>query len=172
MTINSASPAALAQPQPISQQLPTTQGEWTQFSTTLNLWLQYLQGPQVPFTPTIAATSGTPTYTLQSGLYSKSGNWVTFTARVDISALGGLSGAVSLNALPVLSSSLATGGTVLPCYASGVTPLGNDFVVLGFVPAASNVVTFVCTGTGAATFLQASQLTAPCIFIVSGTYPI
>jgi hypothetical protein len=56
---NSLTPAALAQPNPISAQLPRNQQEWQQFATTLNQWLQYVA--PAAFTGTIVTaklTSG------------------------------------------------------------------------------------------------------------------
>lgn len=61
MSISTATPAALAQPQPISGQQPANQADWAQFASTLNLWLQFL-----------APTTGTFTATMTGGLTSPS----------------------------------------------------------------------------------------------------
>ena len=60
------------------------------------------------FTPTIkgASVAGTPTYSVQVGSYSKVGNLVSFKACVTITAKTGMSGNLTIEGLPVASSTV------------------------------------------------------------------
>lgn len=107
MTINSSSPAALAQPHPISQQLPKTQQDWTQFSTTLNQWLQYLAPQADSFVATMTGGTTAPSVTIE---WERSGNvvtalipGVTVTSNATTCALG----SVPANLIPAKAQTMA-----------------------------------------------------------------
>ena len=66
---------------------------------TSELFDDYEEGT---WTPTIygSSTAGSPTYSQQIGRYTKIGNKVIAAARVDISAIGGMTGNVTFGGLP------------------------------------------------------------------------
>lgn len=85
------------------------------------------------FTPTVygATTAGTPTYTAQAGFYQKIGNWVSVTGRINISARGGMTGAILLGGLPFVVFNNSSNRTAISIgryagfnLASGYLPLG------------------------------------------------
>ena len=174
MTINSASPAALSQPQPIPAQMPANQQDWQQFASTLNQWLQYLNGPEIAFTPTLVGVGGgTPVYSAQSGIYALSGNRVTFSAQINLASAGSLSGAlgIALTGLPVYTQSAAP-LAAFPVMQSGVTLSGSNYVLFAYLSPGSNGLTLWTGAPGGGSNLLPSQLSANALLLVSGSYLI
>jgi hypothetical protein len=77
-SINSATPAALAQPHPITSQLPQSQAEWQQFASTLNQWLKTLSTPGGA-----GGAAGTYLPTFQAGYAEYCGPGNVFTANAN-----------------------------------------------------------------------------------------
>ena len=67
------------------------------------------------FTPTLfgATTAGTPTYTNQSGNYTKIGNTVRVQLRVSVSAISGVAGSLRIGGLPFTSQGENIGSIML-----------------------------------------------------------
>lgn len=143
MTINSSSPAALAQPHPISQQLPKTQQDWTQFSSSLNQWLQYVATTQAgTFIATMTGGIASPSVTVE---WERTGNvvtalipGVTVTSNAPTCTLG----SVPANLIPIQSQTMAVpalmnngtagiGGIILS--TAGVLSLFVNLTSAGFV---------------------------------------
>lgn len=74
MSISTATPAALAQPQPVSAQLPTSQAQWQQFASTLNQWLQFLAPTTGTFPAVMTGGLTSPSVTIE---WVKTGNLLT-----------------------------------------------------------------------------------------------
>ena len=67
------------------------------------------------FTPTLfgSTTAGTPTYTNQSGNYTKIGNTVRVQLRVSVSAISGVAGSLRIGGLPFTSQGENIGSIML-----------------------------------------------------------
>lgn len=167
---NSATPAALAQPAPISLTYPATPQAWVQFASTLNQWLQYVAGTPVAFTPTLTATSGAPVYSVQTARYVRNGSAVTFSATLAISSIGSLTGPVSVAGLPVLSQNTLSVGTAFPVYAPGVTPSGTNYAPVGYLAPGMSAIQIYMEGSATPAPLAASQLGSGSALLISGTY--
>jgi hypothetical protein len=87
-SINSANPAALAQPSPISLTQPQNASDWAQFASTLNQWLQYLAdliAPQplintVPVGSPASSTGVLMSETLAANVLNTAGMAIRITA--------------------------------------------------------------------------------------------
>lgn len=124
------------------------------------------------WTPTIkgASVAGTPTYTVQSATYSKTGNTVSFVVRVSISAVGGMSGSISIEGLPVACATLAGVSNIFPVDAQGIT-IGSSNTYF-YAQLASNTTSLLVYqgGTTTPSQIAATQLAASTTIQISGTY--
>jgi hypothetical protein len=123
------------------------------------------------FTPTLSATSGTPTYTTQVGGYSKTGNIVNFNLSIVTSALGSLSGPIQVNNLPIASvSTPATLSAIFAIECKGVTPSGSNNQFYGRLAAGATSITIWGGGTSAPAQVQGSALAAATTINIAGSY--
>lgn len=125
------------------------------------------------FTPSLVGTGGGPvTYTTRLGVYSRTGNVVCFTLRIDTSALGGLTGGISITGLPVASQNNVGVGVIFEAIASGITPVGANNQFQAFLPNNSTTLTIYGGGSAAPANVTAAAMAAVTSIIVSGSYQV
>lgn len=125
-----------------------------------------------PFVPTMkgAGTAGAPTYTLQSGLYSKVGNIVCFEVRVSISAKGGMVGGISLEGLPLAKVTDVGVPAIFAAHMDGITVSGGNTAFHVELPSGSTSLQLFQSGSAAAAQIIDTALAAATTIIVSGSY--
>ncbi len=126
---------------------------------------------QGSFTPTMEFASGSGwTYSAQTGRYTKIGNRVWISCRVELSSLGTASGAVSVGNMPFTMSSVSAGDCVLTCMATSVSiTAGESFI--GLIYAGLTRVTInIWNHTSGSQAFQASEMLASTGFILTGSY--
>ena len=121
------------------------------------------------------ATEGTPpTYTLQTGSYTKIGNRVFFELRVKISALGGLTTSenIRVGGLPFASSSTVNTETSINAgWASALTLPAVGTSIGGYInPNTSYIVLSAFDATTGATALLVSEFGANGGISITGQY--
>lgn len=123
------------------------------------------------FTPTITSSGGgTPTYTTQVGRYTKIGNRVMFSARVDLATVGSLAaGDVSMAGLPFATQNTAGLSHSFAVFAANLAATAATQVQTIAVHNSSTVA-LQKYAAGAATALQVSEITGTAIFVISGSY--
>jgi hypothetical protein len=131
--------------------------------------------PQIttPFTPVLAGTGGgPPTYTVQAGCYSKVGNVISFAIQINTSALGALSGGISITGMPIAAQNNVSVRNIFSVRVDGFTFSGsNTYLEAGIQAGASSITIDQCGAAGASgAQITASQLAATCGIFVSGTY--
>ncbi len=109
------------------------------------------------WTPTIVSSGGgTPTYTVQTGLYTKVGNTVFCEGRVTISAFGSLAaGTITIASLPFTASATTHGTATIPFWGTTATAMSN---LSGYVFANSTTIIINAMPAAGATS-QATQMT-------------
>jgi hypothetical protein len=124
------------------------------------------------WTPTIlgTTTSGTGTYTVQSGTYTKIGRIIYFKGVVTWTAHTG-TGNLQLSGLPFASSATANTFSPLTFYVDTGLTLSANSVIQGFVDAGVSFVRLLqyTTGGGSASFIPMDTAAG---FMVSGYYEI
>lgn len=123
------------------------------------------------FIPTFLglSTAGSPTYTNQTGVFQRIGKLVHFAARLQISALGGMSGQLAMAGLPYAV------GTVAQGFSSGelINAAANTYsLVLEGQAGGTQVYVFKQASTGTIGFDSASDATANLRMWIAGCYSI
>ncbi|PIR33972.1 MAG: hypothetical protein COV36_01775 [Alphaproteobacteria bacterium CG11_big_fil_rev_8_21_14_0_20_44_7] len=86
------------------------------------------------WTPTIVGetTAGSPTYSVNAGIYSRIGKTVTVGGRISLTNLGGATGNIKISGLPFTISSSFFGGVAFG-YANNLA-LSSGFDIVGHIP--------------------------------------
>jgi hypothetical protein len=128
--------------------------------------------PNTLFTPTLygGTTAGTPTYTIQQGQYTKTGNVVHFKLRIDFTAKTGIAGALKIGGLPFLSY-CPPGLSLYDLYqieTNAITPAAGLSVYAEHAPSVNSLSIYA---NGAPPTAQTdAQLAASGYIIISGSY--
>jgi hypothetical protein len=125
-----------------------------------------------PTSPTLSATTGTPTYntTQTGGAYSKTGNIVNFNLSVVTSGLGMLTGPIQINNLPFALENNHTMSAIFPVECIGITPSGSNNQFYGKLAAGSTAITIWGGGTASPAQIQASALATITTINITGSY--
>lgn len=138
-------------------------------SATLNFAEAYSQA--ITLTLAGATTAGAPTYTVQSGNFTKVGKRVKFSGRISITAIGGMVGDLLIKGLPIADGAQFTWGTMVQTQANGITLGGSNTFHYGTINSGESQVRMIADGSAAgATPVQAAWLAASTTIIVSGEY--
>ena len=126
------------------------------------------------WTPVISGsgTAGTPTYTSQIGRAVRIGNFMHFSVRISISAIGGAVGNVRIS-LPVAHQTIAGLISTCPVELTGITPTAGKTYFTGRITSGTNYIEIMEGGNAAGmTQVLWTGVAASSTFIVSGSYPI
>jgi hypothetical protein len=122
------------------------------------------------FTPAIAfGTSGSITQSVQAATYSQVGNVVTFSFRINWSAISAPTGSVTITGFPVAAKSGGPDVAIAVGYASGLTIAAGSLSIFLANGTTTATVYNVQTTTAA---LQGSAFASSGTIIVSGSYQV
>jgi len=114
-------------------------------------------------------TTGTPTYSVQEGQYTKVGNLVTVTGRLVLTSLGSAYGDIEITGLPFTSQS--THSTPISVSDTDSLNLGSAMGVGGYVTASATVIALsVNDDVYGDTVLSSNRLSSNGELSFSGTY--
>ena len=123
------------------------------------------------FTPTFlgSTTAGTPTYAVQTGIYTRIGRIINFNVRLQISALGGMAGGLRIGGLPFTCGALACPAVI----GEQINLAASIYDMYAFVqPSTTQVYLYKAASTGTAAFSSSADITATTRIWVGGTYYI
>lgn len=126
-----------------------------------------------PWTPILRGTTaaGAPTYVTQFGEWSQIDCRVFFNCYVRISAIGGMTGAVQLAGLPLLSRNVANSYQIHAMRWNNVTLAAAGTGIVAQQTAGTAFFDLLeLVNTGSAIVLPVTALTATTDFIISGSY--
>ena len=124
------------------------------------------------FTPTIAGsgTSGTATYTTQTGRYTRIGRVVTIQLTLSWTAFSGGSGILVINGLPFTSANVSGLVTPVTTICDSVT-LGAGYMMQNYIFANSTQISVRQYPTGGGTAAAVGLVTSGNIYIC-GSYSV
>lgn len=127
---------------------------------------------QTAFTPTLVGTgvAGTPTYSIQTAYYSRIDNLIFVQGRVSVTALGGMTGLVSVRGLPFTSVNNSHGHGLINVQIDGCTVSGGNTQFSGQIPPNTAQIDLVQEGSTATAQINATALAAATTVIFSGWY--
>ena len=132
------------------------------------------QQETISWTPTVfgSTTAGTPTYAAQVGRAVRIGNFLHFSGRISITAIGGMVGNVRIS-LPTAHETVGGLFSTSLLETTGVTPTAGKTYFTGRIGSGTNYIELMENGNAAGTVQVAvGALAASTTLIFSGVYPI
>lgn len=126
----------------------------------------YLQGTWAP--TLVSSGGGTPTYTLQQGIYTQIGNRVFFSVNLVLATLGTLAaGSLTITGLPTA----AAASVALACAFQTLTA-GSITSVAAVTMNASTSITLYLFNAGSLAALDQANLQGTSQFVIGGNYNV
>lgn len=132
-----------------------------------------VHAPMTAWTPILS--DGTNDATMSgnnTGWYRREGGMIHFVARVEITSLGSVTGAVRIKGLPVPMASSGLASAAVPVANAALLTLTAGQSVTGYIAAGTTYIALqVWNGSGGVGTMQGTHWTSTGRIIISGSYP-